>query len=100
MGERLPFPSKPVGGRSIEKNSLAEAERLLTRAESLKKGVAAYNLACLAALRGQKDEARRWLEASLAAGNLPDRGHLETDKDMDPIRGEAWFADIVKRAKA
>lgn len=77
---------------------LAEAEQHLTRAYSLHPAAAAYNMACLAAIRGQPDKARGYLEEGLALGTLPDRAHLESDTDLDSLRELPWFKELLEKA--
>jgi hypothetical protein len=57
------------------------------------------NLACIAALRGQPKECRQWLERSLAAGRLPSRQHLASDDDLQSVRDEAWFQEVLSAAR-
>jgi hypothetical protein len=61
--------------------------------------VAAYNLACIAALQGEPDECRRWLNLCAEKGKLPSRKHMIADSDLESIKGEPWFTDILARAK-
>ena len=71
-----------------------EAERkLLSVAKS--EPDAAYNLACVAALRGQKEKCREYLGRAKKKGTFPDKEHLRTDADLDGVRGEAWFQDLL-----
>ena len=79
-----------------------ERERLLDAAEAkLKMAYAlapadtAYNLACLAAIRGIEEEANARLKEALAAGTLPDREHLVEDPDLASIRDAAWFRNFL-----
>ncbi|MGD8377594.1 MAG: tetratricopeptide repeat protein, partial [Acidobacteriota bacterium] len=60
---------------------------------------ARYNLACAYALKGDADEAFRWLE------ELQDRGFrgldaLRTDPDLEPLRGDPRFEAVLLRAGA
>lgn len=54
-----------------------------------------YNLACVHALNNQTEQAIQALETTRQGGRLPDKVHIETDKDLDPIRNseafQAWF---------
>jgi hypothetical protein len=77
----------------------AQAEEKLLAAEDLVTGSGDYNLACIAALRGQRDECRHWLQRSLAAGHLPSRQHLMADDDLRSVRHEPWFAELLSAAR-
>jgi len=76
-------------------NLLAEAEKKLLGAERLSPGFVAYNLACIAARRGQPDACREWLEKSRQAGKLPSPSLLRTDPDLQSMRTHPWFADFL-----
>ena len=72
---------------------LSQAREQCLKAEELKPGRAAYNLACVASLWGEANEAMAWLEKSREYGFLPKTNHLDTDTDLDPIRDtEAYKA--------
>lgn len=58
--------------------------------------VARYNLACSYALLGRRDEAFEALEHSIRLGyREPD--HMREDPDLEPIREDPRFAEIVTR---
>jgi tetratricopeptide (TPR) repeat protein len=57
-----------------------------------------YNLACVMALSGLPDDCRGYLMAAHEHGRLPSREHLETDTDLDSVRGLPWFAEILALA--
>lgn len=83
-----------------------EAERLfdlarqkLLEVDALAPGASAYDLACVSALTGQLDACRDWLRKSADAGALPPLAHVEADADLDPVRGEAWFAAFLERLR-
>ncbi|MCY2994631.1 MAG: sigma 54-interacting transcriptional regulator [Planctomycetota bacterium] len=71
------------------------AEEKLLAAEKLAEGTAAYDLACVAALRGNPQGCRQWLERSRQAGKLPSREHLLADIDLDSVRTQPWFAELL-----
>lgn len=54
-----------------------------------------YNLACVHALNNQTEQTIQALETCRQSGCLPDKAHIETDKDLDPIRNseafQTWF---------
>ena len=74
---------------------LDEAKEKLLALEALVEGRAAYNMACLSALRGEDEEARRWLEKSRELGHLPSLEHLQQDSDLDNIRDQPWFQSFL-----
>ncbi|MBI5937971.1 MAG: hypothetical protein HY850_09005 [Betaproteobacteria bacterium] len=76
---------------------LREVKNVLMQAEALQAGAGAYNLACVAALFGQPDEAREWLNKARQAGTLAasDCEHLQTDSDLDSLRGLPWFTEYL-----
>ena len=70
---------------------LDQAERILLQAEGMQEGYAAYNLACVAALRGNVDAALAWLRLSREKGELPSASHIRADRDFDGIRAAPAF---------
>ena len=76
---------------------LSQAEALLLQAEAGQLGLAAYNLACVAALQHHPADAIRWLRTCQTHGTLPTEDHLRTDADLDPIRNTpeftTWWAE-------
>ena len=96
----------PNAGKSSLFNALskagAEADALyeqartkLMHAEALKEGASAYNLACIASLRGREEECRDWLHVAQRCGTLPDRLQLESDTDLDTMRDKPWFQEFL-----
>jgi tetratricopeptide (TPR) repeat protein len=77
----------------------AQAREKLLEAERVMEGGDAYNLACIAALQGKTNECRRWLNLCAERGTLPSRKHMIADSDLESIKGEPWFTDILARAK-
>jgi hypothetical protein len=83
-------------------SDVAERRRLLRLsreallwAEQLTAKAAAYNLACCAALAGDRGECRMWLERCRQAEHLPPAEQLRADPDLAPVRGEPWFAALL-----
>ncbi len=63
----------------------------------------AYNIACGYSLWGKKELALDWLEISAARGFLDAEGkleHMEGDTDLDNIRAEPRYKDLVRKAKS
>lgn len=77
---------------------LAEAYDKAFLAETFEPGKSAYNLACIHAMRSELDDMTRWLDRAHAAGKLPTRDHIATDKDFDSVREtpqfKAWLAKM------
>jgi tetratricopeptide (TPR) repeat protein len=73
---------------------LKQANEMCLKAESLRRGSGAYNLACVSALRGDKDGCRKWLNVRKENGTLPTREYAMKDSDLASVRGEEWFKAI------
>ena len=56
----------------------------------------AYNTSCAFARAGDSERAFAWLERALASG-FSDKDLLATDPDLDSIRSQPAFAEILKR---
>ncbi len=77
---------------------LREAYDHLNKAENFKPGFFAYNLACVAALRGYGKECREKLEASFQAGRLPTRSFIDQDPSFVSFHGQVWFNELLQKA--
>jgi hypothetical protein len=75
---------------------LDQAESIFSKAEALRPGEHAYNLACVAALRHQAADCVKWLKKTKATNHLPGQLHIETDSYIANIKDSpefaAWFA--------
>lgn len=60
--------------------------------------VASYNAACVYALRGDKDKAFHWLSKAAKAG-FTGLAHMSNDTDMDDLRGDPRYAEVVELMK-
>ena len=74
----------------------SKATEKILKAEEIRPGSGAYNLACIAALRGDSGKARKWLEKSHELGTLPDDQHLREDTDLQNVRDEDWFQELLR----
>jgi tetratricopeptide (TPR) repeat protein len=74
-----------------------QATDKLHQVEVISPGSGSYNLACIAALRGLRDECRKWLENGPRHGKIPRREHIETDPDLASVRGETWFQGFLEK---
>ncbi|MFZ2726023.1 MAG: hypothetical protein WAX77_07240 [Methylococcaceae bacterium] len=71
------------------------AKKQFERANSIHRGTASYNLACICALREQQDGCRQALEHALNNGSLPDSVDILADADMDKVKEQQWFVDFI-----
>ena len=78
----------------IRQQLLAEEKEKCLKAESIKTGAGAYNLSCVYALQGDKDNCRKWLKVGEQAGTLTTRKHAMTDTDLECVHNEEWFKQI------
>lgn len=78
---------------NLAKNSFDNAERI-------QKGSAAYNLACICGLRGQKEACLEALELSMELGSLPAAEDIVNDADLAQIIEAQWFIDFMERVTA
>ncbi len=51
----------------------------------------AYNAACAAALLGEEDECRKWLDRMYEVGRPPSQDSLLNDPDLESVRHKDWF---------
>jgi len=107
MGTVLPPPSSvdadalqlaAITGRQAVTGNRAEAERLLSRLDSISKHhyVCPYEMATAHAVLGNKDKALDWLSRGLKerSGCMPD---LKVDPRLDSLRSDPRFEDFLKR---
>ncbi len=66
--------------------AITEAEWHARRADELRRGAGAYNLACAVALAGRTDEAFALLESALQLTTEETRAHIEADSDLDSLK--------------
>ncbi len=76
------------------------AGEFFENAERIQQSSAAYNLACIFALRGQKDACLEALELSKDRGSLPAIEDIVNDADMIKVKSMPWFTDFLERATA
>jgi tetratricopeptide (TPR) repeat protein len=78
---------------------LKEARLVLGRAEEIQRGAASYNLACVAALLNDHEEARKWLLIAQEFGidAVKDCESLKNDRDLNNLRGLDWFEVFVSK---
>lgn len=89
----LELAKEPADARDPS-HFLSAREKCL-RAEQIRKGSGAYNLACISALMEAVEDCRTWLTVARETGTLPTADHLSHDSDLDSVRALPWFADFV-----
>ncbi len=72
-----------------------QAEAFFIRAGKIQKGSAAYNLACIYALRGDKEACLEALKQAKESGSLPDEQDVMNDPDMAAVKNELWFQEFL-----
>jgi predicted Zn-dependent protease len=77
-----------------------QAREKLTVLEQLSPGQSAYNFACLAALQGNPEEAKEWLLKAREYSQLETLQHVREDSDLDSLRGEPWFKELLEELEA
>ena len=83
-------------GVTPEDNLYKLAQRQFETANTIHKGTASYNLACIYALRGDFDACLQALETSKNHGSLPDANDILNDPDMDNAKIQDWFIAFLE----
>jgi len=76
------------------------AEDFFEKAGRIQKGSAAYNLACIYALRGDEDACLRALQQAKEFGSLPAVDNILQDADMDNVKQATWFKEFIAAVEA
>ena len=72
------------------------AKKQFETANTIQKGTASYNLACIYALRGDQDACLKALENSRDRGSLPDAKEILDDPDLDNVKKQEWFITFIE----
>ncbi len=92
-GLALLYLAKLKGGKDAEE-LFKQAEEKCLKAESIKTGGGAYNLACVYAVWGNKDKCQEWLKVGEKAGTLLTLEYAMGDDDLKNVRDKDWFKKI------
>jgi hypothetical protein len=65
------------------------------KAEEIKEGYAAYNIACVNSLQGEVKDSLLWLEKSLKIKVAPLKSHILEDSDLDNIKATDDFNRLM-----
>lgn len=83
-----------------KKASYILAKEKLTLADSIQKGVASYNFACIHAVYDDFDACKEALELALDYKNLPDEEDILNDADMQIAKTQPWFDAFIASINA
>ena len=72
------------------------AKKQFEKANAIQAGTASYNLACIYALQGNKDECLKALEKARDKGALPEAGEILNDPDLASIKEQDWFVAFME----
>ncbi len=76
------------------------AGEFFENAERIQRGSAAYNLACIYALRRQKEACIEALDLSKESGSLPSAEEMSNDPDLSKVSKMSWFVGFIEKVKA
>ncbi len=91
---RMAALEEEPGGRQ---KYLSRVEASFQHADNIKYGSSFTRRACVAALQGKHDICRRWLEKAETAGTLPELEKLADEPDLESVKGDAWFEELLAR---
>lgn len=77
-----------------DESYLEKSKEVLTKTEKLNSAYV-YNFACAYSLLNEKDKCKEKLLHCRDAKTLPDKAHLREDKDLENIRSEPWFEELI-----
>ncbi|MCF8006589.1 MAG: hypothetical protein K9K84_04210 [Methylovulum sp.] len=76
------------------------AKQCFDRANSIQKGTASYNLACIHALKGDELTCLSALQDSFQHGSLPVVADIKADLDLANVVNILWFTDFIAMVDA
>lgn len=72
------------------------ARNYFDKANAIQAGSASYNIACIHALRDEKQACLEALENAKNRGYLPDAEEIMSDPDLDKAKNQLWFVMFMK----
>lgn len=75
------------------------AQECFEQADSIQKGSAAYNLACIFAIKGDDSACESALRLAKEYGSLPDEKNILADADMANIVSAEWFKAFLEEVR-
>jgi hypothetical protein len=76
-----------------------QAKQFFETADSIQKGSAAYNLACISALLGNEEDCLAALQLAQQRGSLPDEALILQDADLVTVHELVWFKEFIEQLK-
>ncbi|MDD5463035.1 MAG: hypothetical protein PHG00_15615 [Methylococcales bacterium] len=73
-----------------------KAKKQFEKANAIQAGTASYNLACIYALRGDKDACLKALENAKDKVTLPEAGDIQNDPDLAAVKDQKWFTEFME----
>lgn len=84
-----------IGDAAIDDPLYDKAVEFFQKAGEIQRGSAAYNLACVHALRNDKEACLKALEEARESGSLPDEEDVMNDPDMASVKDAQWFQEFL-----
>lgn len=81
---------------SLDDELYTRAREAFLKADDIQEGAAAYNLACLHALRQETDDCFAALEKARDLKLIPDVAEILQDNDLANVKGSARFDDFIE----
>lgn len=75
-----------------------KAQQAFEQAEAIQKGSAAYNLACIFAIKADDEACLKALTLAKESGSLPDAPVIMQDTDMQTVIEKPWFTEFMENA--
>jgi len=72
------------------------ARNYFDKANAIQANSAAYNIACIHALRDEKEACLEALENAKNSGYLPEAEDIMADPDLDKAKNQLWFVMFMK----
>ncbi len=90
----------PLQAENERAETYALAKEKFELADSIHKGVASYNFACLHAINGDFEACKVALELARDYKNLPDDEEILADTDMQLVKTQPWFEAFLESVHA